>query len=67
MSIQARKNENVGDWRMTQKILKNKFVSENTTTVIAIFLKIEWHLQNPVQSLELDVILIKAYKTEKLF
>ena len=39
MSIQARKNENVGDWRMTQKILKNKFVSENTTTVIIIFFK----------------------------
>ena len=40
MSIQARKNENVGDWRMTQKILKNKFVSENTTTVaITIFFK----------------------------
>ena len=39
MSIQARKNENVGDWRMTQKILKNKFVSENTTTAITIFFK----------------------------
>ena len=39
MSIQARKNENVGDCRMTQKILKNKFVSENTTTVIIIFFK----------------------------
>ena len=39
MSIQARKNENVGDWRMTQKILKNKFVSENSNTVITIFFK----------------------------
>ena len=37
MSIQARKNENVGDWRMTQKILKNKFVSENTTTITIFF------------------------------
>ena len=39
MSIQARRNENVGDWRMTQKILKNKFVSENSNTVITIFFK----------------------------
>ena len=39
MSIRARKNENVGDWRMTQKILKNKFVSENTATLITIFFK----------------------------